>query len=200
MSTSSQPEFGFSTVNLPAAVLTERLFGIATLTHVVSSAQTLIPTAQMEIAVSPRRKETLLTSRDQGAVIVTDKRTHPPCDGASAILSTAYDGGRWLKHNALDRTRGQLEGPDPTALRQAVRESWINQFSYKGDGDDSCGGLRTPQRGALHAIASHWTLGGSLATVVMPTGTGKTETMLSVMVSQRCECLLVVVPSRALRD
>jgi superfamily II DNA or RNA helicase len=200
MSTSSQPEFGFSTVCLPAAVLTERLFGIATLTHVVSSAQTLIPTAQMEIAVSPRRKETLLTSRDQGAVIVTDKRTHPPCDEASAILSTAYDGGRWLKHNALDRTRGQLEGPDPTALRQAVRESWINQFSYKGDGDDSCGGLRTPQRGALHAIASHWTLGGSLATVVMPTGTGKTETMLSVMVSQRCECLLVVVPSRALRD
>ena len=33
----------------------------------------------------------------------------------------------------------------------------------------------------------------------MPTGTGKTETMLSILVSMNCEKLLVIVPTDALR-
>lgn len=33
----------------------------------------------------------------------------------------------------------------------------------------------------------------------MPTGTGKTETMLSVLISSMCKRVLVVVPSDALR-
>jgi superfamily II DNA or RNA helicase len=34
----------------------------------------------------------------------------------------------------------------------------------------------------------------------MPTGTGKTETMLSLLITAQPECMLVVVPSKALRD
>ena len=36
------------------------------------------------------------------------------------------------------------------------------------------------------------------ATVVLPTGTGKTETMLATMIYQRCEAILLIVPSDSL--
>jgi superfamily II DNA or RNA helicase len=38
------------------------------------------------------------------------------------------------------------------------------------------------------------------ATVVMPTGTGKTETMIAILVAERPQRLLVVVPSDVLRS
>jgi superfamily II DNA or RNA helicase len=48
-------------------------------------------------------------------------------------------------------------------------------------------------------IHGHWTTTDGTATIVMPTGTGKTETMLSILVSMSCPRLLVVVPTDALR-
>ena len=60
--------------------------------------------------------------------------------------------------------------------------------------------LRTPQAGALHAIAAHWTVGREPAIVVMPTGTGKTEVMIAAAVAAGCERLLVIVPTDALRE
>ena len=45
----------------------------------------------------------------------------------------------------------------------------------------------------------HWTVTDRTATIVMPTGTGKTDTMLSILVTRPCERLLVVVPTDALR-
>jgi superfamily II DNA or RNA helicase len=61
-------------------------------------------------------------------------------------------------------------------------------------------GLRRPQLGAVHAVLGHWTTGRvQPATVVMPTGTGKTETMLALLVAARPERLLVLVPTDALR-
>lgn len=50
------------------------------------------------------------------------------------------------------------------------------------ESEDGSAGLRTPQRGALHAILGYWTTKQMTpANVVMPTGTGKTETMLSTL-------------------
>ncbi|MGW0817034.1 DEAD/DEAH box helicase [Streptomyces viridiviolaceus] len=61
--------------------------------------------------------------------------------------------------------------------------------------------MRPPQGGALHAVIGYWysTL-PEPGLVVMPTGTGKTETMLTLLVACRPERLLVLVPSIALRD
>lgn len=53
--------------------------------------------------------------------------------------------------------------------------------------------------GALHAIQAYWTVTDATATIVMPTGTGKTKVMLSILVSCRCPKLLVVAPTDALR-
>jgi superfamily II DNA or RNA helicase len=51
----------------------------------------------------------------------------------------------------------------------------------------------------MHAIHAHWSVSEAAATIVMPTGTGKTETMLSILVTVGCPRLLVVVPTDALR-
>lgn len=80
-----------------------------------------------------------------------------------------------------------------------VLNSWTNQFRLrKEDGDNL--GLRNPQIGAFHAILSHWTFNSEIGTIVLPTGTGKTETMLSVLVSEKIAKLLVIVPSDPLRN
>lgn len=62
-------------------------------------------------------------------------------------------------------------------------------------------GLRRPQYGAVHSLLGYWTTDPKLpATVVMPTGTGKTDTMVAALVAHRVPRLLVIVPSDALRD
>lgn len=106
--------------------------------------------------------------------------------------------GRWLRHPL------KAAGSNPAGNEQAILrmlESWDEAFSYvQEDPARNKIGLRSPQIGALHAIHAHWTVSDSTATIVMPTGTGKTETMLSILISVRCPRLLVVVPTDALRS
>jgi superfamily II DNA or RNA helicase len=82
---------------------------------------------------------------------------------------------------------------------EAVRASFDEAIAFtRFDRENS---LRRPQLGALHAVIGHQMSGlAEPATVVMPTGTGKTETMLAWMVAEQPVRLLVVVPSTALRD
>lgn len=85
---------------------------------------------------------------------------------------------------------------------EKVTASWVNQFSFQEDDEESGRhGLRRPQIGALHAIAAHFSVGKifEAGTVVLPTGTGKTETMLAALVYQRLPRTLVLVPSTVLR-
>lgn len=61
--------------------------------------------------------------------------------------------------------------------------------------------LRRPQIAALHSIVGYQSSGlADPGIVIMPTGTGKTETMLAWLVAQRPRRVLVIVPSSALRD
>lgn len=83
-----------------------------------------------------------------------------------------------------------------------VVASLVDAFGFREE-DQAAGrsGLRTPQLGALHSVLGFWTTNSSEpATVVMPTGTGKTETMLALLATARIQRLLAVVPSDALRD
>ncbi|MGO9602796.1 MAG: DEAD/DEAH box helicase family protein [Candidatus Binataceae bacterium] len=84
---------------------------------------------------------------------------------------------------------------------ERVIESWVGAFSYvQEDPDRELPGLRAPQIGGVHAVQAHWSTADTPATVVMPTGTGKTETMLAILVSSRCQRLLVVVPTDGRRS
>lgn len=102
----------------------------------------------------------------------------------------------WLTHVA------KKAKPLPAAtVATASRKSWLGAFQFaEEDPRSAVVGLRKPQAGALHAIHAHWSTSGESATVVMPTGTGKTETMLTVLTSACCERVLVVVPTDALRS
>lgn len=88
-------------------------------------------------------------------------------------------------------------------LKTEIVESWKDGLSLveerTEDGKVTQPGLRPPQIGALHALMAHWTVSSKVATVVMPTGTGKTETMIAASYMERANCVLVVVPSDALR-
>jgi superfamily II DNA or RNA helicase len=103
--------------------------------------------------------------------------------------------GYWLHHPLLHD-----ESPIPSQLAVAARESWRGAFRFaEEDSHQGVIGLRRPQVGALHAIHAHWSTSRETATVVMPTGTGKTETMLSTLTSALCHRVLVIVPTDALR-
>lgn len=96
---------------------------------------------------------------------------------------------RWIKHPSFKNLNPEI-----------VRISWINNFQFiKEDEKKNIKGLRPPQLGALHSILSHIQNPDDKAIVVMPTGTGKTETMLSTLISNACNKLLVSVPSDSLR-
>lgn len=95
---------------------------------------------------------------------------------------------KWVRHPLLNEY-------SPSDIIQ----SWKNDFLYKEE-DKSDPGLRQPQIAALHMIMGHLKLPLDAATVVMPTGTGKTETMLATLIANRCEKLLVTVPSDSLRN
>lgn len=103
--------------------------------------------------------------------------------------------GSWIAHpGARDAST------HPARQAAAARKSWGNAFQFvEEDVQRGVIGLRKPQLGALHAIHAHWSTSREGATIVMPTGTGKTETMLAVLTSTACERVLVIVPTDALR-
>ena len=94
----------------------------------------------------------------------------------------------WDSHILLNTTRGPNE----------IIASWQNSFHFKVETGDSPG-LRKAQLGAIHSISSHWSVNRNNGTIVMPTGTGKTEIMISTLVYNQCEKVLILVPSAILR-
>ncbi|MGO9772265.1 MAG: DEAD/DEAH box helicase [Roseiarcus sp.] len=111
--------------------------------------------------------------------------------------------GRWV--NIVPANIGALDTRARGGLLAAVTSSWQEAFHLREGRSADSGvsakpGLRRPQIGALHAALAHATRSTEPATIVMPTGTGKTETMLALNAHQRFERLLVVVPTDALRE
>lgn len=83
---------------------------------------------------------------------------------------------------------------------EQIRKSWNNKVNYvKENSLENIKGLRQAQLGAVFAIRAHWTVSKEAATVVMPTGTGKTETMITTIVAEQCRRVFILVPSDLLR-
>lgn len=89
---------------------------------------------------------------------------------------------------------------DPKSSLARIIDSWDNPFDLLAThSSQEQLILREPQRGAIHATLAHWITSNAPANIVMPTGTGKTETMLSLLLIDKCEKLLVIVPTDPLR-
>lgn len=86
--------------------------------------------------------------------------------------------------------------------RNMVYRSWADHnliFAIE-DPIKRVAGFRKPQRAAAFAIFSHLDTDPEMpAIVVMPTGTGKTDTIFSVIIAGRFKRTLLIVPSDALR-
>ncbi|MGW6244388.1 DEAD/DEAH box helicase [Streptomyces roseolus] len=115
----------------------------------------------------------------------------PAAVGEADSLTAQVPGGldgevQWAGPLALSAPQDVLNSyTDAIQLHDLVRE----------------GGLRPPQAGALHSVLGYWySQLPEPGLIVMPTGTGKTETMLTLLVACRPPRLLVLVPSTALRD
>lgn len=78
--------------------------------------------------------------------------------------------------------------------RSEVITSWRKYYKELISRNDGEIGLRLPQFGALSAIRAHWATSGAPATVVLPTGTGKSETMFATIVSEQVGSTLIIVP------
>lgn len=97
----------------------------------------------------------------------------------------------WIKHPNL-RNYSSSE----------IIDSWVSNFNFKEENPATNSyGLREPQIAALYSILSHLkSKEDVIGTVVMPTGTGKTETMLSTLIANKLDKIIIAVPSDALRE
>jgi hypothetical protein len=127
----------------------------------------------------------------------------PDISNIEAVRAALEDGsGSWL-HPRTKRAIS-LDRDACGVLADQACKSWKGRFVLKSEEVDENSivspGLRAPQVGAVHAVYAHWSVSDAPATIVMPTGTGKTETMLALQVSVPLERVLVVVPNDALRS
>lgn len=151
-----------------------------------------------------------LVNLPSGPVVVVRRGSPPPRTTHDALY---VPGGTAPGSEAEYRSRGgrpkwvlpaplnldALGDTERLTRRAAIRESWRGRFSLREEQEGGAPGLRSPQIGAVFGVLSHWKVSSDPATVVMPTGTGKTDTMVALLVEERPECLLVVVPNDALR-
>jgi superfamily II DNA or RNA helicase len=177
--------------------------------------QLTVPPWSGEAAVEPwqkgRKHGFAITPNDGSpSVVLLSKSSRPSsnCTHAIRLVEIDFDHAKaatldlmeatWLKHPEEAAHFTKLTDYERNAAN--ARESWIDAFAYKEeDAERNIQGLRPPQLGAIHAVQSHWTIDMDPATVVLPTGVGKTETMIALLVAECCERLLVVVPTDVLR-
>lgn len=164
--------------------------------------QILIPSQKVSFDFIFFERNIAIVENSKQKICITNKSSNIPASYDYVILSkqlpseTNLQGGslifeKWLRHPRSTETYKTTE----------ILESWNNQFVYKKeDVSNNIVGLRRPQVGALHMIMGHLQLPLDIATVVMPTGTGKTETMLSALIANKCSRLLITVPSDSLRE
>lgn len=149
----------------------------------LESALKLEDSLMREILIIPPRKKQPIAP---GALVLRAKGTVSGHEDLGPTLALS-----WLQHPASDW---------PSDHR-AIAEAWKGKLAIRGEEPNAASpGLREPQVGGIYSILAHWSASGEPATVVMPTGTGKTETMLAVLLQARCPRVLVIVPSNALRD
>ncbi|WP_265690734.1 DEAD/DEAH box helicase family protein [Streptomyces griseolus] len=129
-------------------------------------------------------------------------------ESESRVVHNAF--GRWptaagqadnLTAHLPDSLNGEAQwvGPQKASAPQEVLDSYAEVMQLHDLARE--GGLRPPQVGAIHSVLGYWySQLPEPGLIVMPTGTGKTETMLTLLVACRPPRLLVLVPSIALRD
>jgi hypothetical protein len=191
-------------IDLPAIKLIEHST-CGSIVHVVEPQRRTQVLSTGAVKISARTEVPLWTLDTGEKVAVTSRPNVELPDGVDGVLRQTGQHLGWLTHRKLIEIRERIATNGWHAESEAIRATWKGNFRYQKeehgpDGSLVRAGLRAPQYGALHSIAAHWSLDADLATVVMPTGTGKTETMIAALVAETDGVMMVVVPTRALKE
>jgi superfamily II DNA or RNA helicase len=160
--------------------------------------QLLVPEQAVDLPDADAEAATVALASDEACRIVPSRLQ--PGDAHRALVvpkKVPLTAGLDLRGVPGVRWTGNLTPSTPTAVLDSLKHA----FAFREDKpEEDIRGLRLPQLGAVHAVLGYWTTDPKEpATIVMPTGTGKTETMVALFAQQRIERLLVIVPSDALR-
>ncbi len=143
------------------------------------------------------------TGDDGNILAVTDERIIPNEFDKVLLIESAIpvptQAIKWLRHPRMQHNPNLIHDVNFNQEIETIFSSWKYSFQFR-EASKTNRGLRPPQIGAVHAILAHWAVSHQVATIVMPTGTGKTETMLSILIAKPCHRVLVVVPTDALRN
>ncbi len=203
MPDSSSPQV--TTLRLPAIEYRAAL-ATARVQHVLVAEGIFEVTSTETVALSARRRAVVHTLASNERILVAPDRRVARPEGIDGVLYADGTGTpRWASHRRLDQFNQEIAEKGWKSVVRDIATTWEAAFSFVAEKSDTEGelistGLRPPQIGALHAIGSHWSIYSEVATVVMPTGTGKTETMLAALVAFNPGVLLVVVPTEVLRE
>jgi len=197
---------GYKPLLLPPLHIT-RKHKLGQIGHVVRESSTQTIMGSEEIRVSVKKKVKLFTLSSGEKVAISKTKIIRPSEADGVLQLTKDSNYRWLSHKLIESAEAEIAKDGWKNFAKRCSSDWNGKFSFRvemrgTDGAVSLGneGLRPAQIGALYAIGAHWSLHSSPATIIMPTGTGKTETMLATLAQFIKGTLLVVVPSQVLRD
>lgn len=202
------PASGPTELDLPAIDIGPIKFRVGQAHCILRPKETAKITSETTYPISARKKIPAYTLANGEKVAITTQKKHKRPAGFDGLLMRGTDGRlSWLSHKQTDAANKEIKAAGPGVFLSKRAAQWDGAVTYKAELQNSDGtvspgseGLRPPQLGALFAIGSHWSLFNSPATIIMPTGTGKTETMLAALAAFVRHTLLVVVPSDALRS
>jgi superfamily II DNA or RNA helicase len=182
-------------VNLPAIVI--QVASIDT-NRVI---QLLYPACTEKVDLQPYKEPniegyTFVLADGRSVLVVTHDSTDTQTDYVLKVEDLTKP-DRWTTGEWLRPTESE------TSSSEEVLVSWKGRFTVieeeEGGASNNSPGLRPPQVGALYATLAHWKVHQTEATIVLPTGTGKTDTMLAIYAHACLNKLLVIVPTDALR-
>lgn len=193
-------------IQLPPLVV-NKPFPKGRVRHVLRQGAEVEILERREVRITSRTTLPVLHLANGDRVLVTSRPNIDRPAGVDGILKERPEGGyQWRSHRLLEGFDARVAQVGWPCVAKEIATSWDGRLSFRSEVKQEDGtilpgqeGLRPPQLGALHAIGAHWSLGHQPATIVMPTGTGKTETMLAALAAFGRTPLLVVVPWDALR-
>jgi superfamily II DNA or RNA helicase len=140
---------------------------------------------RFELDLRNCRFGTIMLQEGKGRLMDTDL----PCTFTTDSAGTQIEATSWKLRDPIRHV----------STADQVGESWENALRLKREVPGVSIGFRNAQVGAIHAVLAHWSVSHQPCTVVLPTGTGKTETMLGLTVAERAKLVLVIVPTQDLR-
>ncbi len=166
------------------------------------------------VSIRVGRRDVLALERaDNSRIVLVERRNQIPDGTTHAIVVRNLEGirtgidsfvsGEWCLPECVSNV-GTSGFRESQLICERVTASWVDRFriieEIRRDNTVTREGLRPPQVGALYAMLAHWKVTDEPATVVLPTGTGKTETMIALMCAVQAPRVLVIVPTNNLRE